>query len=371
MRKLIFAVVALLVSCAPVTTPQSAAPSVASTPLQSGAPIATTTPSETSSSAPSPIASPTATPAPLPQPETGFDVAPTVSVGQAVFPIMTTLRLKLATIDDVVRGDARWGVERYLQSIDSYRNGQSPALPITGPFLAAVSAALKESATPGVQRKFEIESLNVDHHVQKPWGTHAYVEVTVSLVDRAVNGNAPDQRETGKLRLTGDKMFVTDGWDFDNDRWFNGFGPLPLEQVRSGVAEALQSYFWMESWTANTTPPALSWNASSAFQQERATRVKAAHVAGAVSQLFEGVSATIEGFETIDGIWSGIATVRVNGTRVTTNASGQTTRAPFERQVRAFILGNWSPEVVDEQTSTGTWASGGELALDQVDVNRA
>jgi hypothetical protein len=298
-------------------------------------------------------------------------VAPTVAVKPGVFPIMTSLQLRLATIDEQVRSAARFGVERYLQSIDFYRNGQSPALPITGPFLDAVSTALKESATPGVKRQFQIESLTVDRHVQKPWGTHAYVEVTVSLVDRAVDGNAPDQRETGKLRLAGDKMFVTDGWDFDHDRWFNGFGALPLEQVRTGVAEAVRNYLWFESWTANTTPAGITNGADSVFQRARAARLSAIDRRQVVSNLFEGVTATIERFETIEGIWSGIATVRTTGTVVTTNAAGQTKRAPFERVVRAFVLGNWSPEVVDEQTSTGDWASGGELALDQIDVNRA
>ena len=294
-----------------------------------------------------------------------------MNVNSAAFPIMTTLRLRLAAIDEQVTSAARWGVERYLQSIDYYRNGQSPALPITGPFLDAVSAALKDSATPGVKRQFQIESLRVDRHVQKPWGTHAYAEVTVTLVDHAIEGTAPDQRETGKLRLTGDKMFVTDGWDFDHDRWFNGFGPLPLEQVRSGMAEAVSNYLWFETWVPNTAPAGLTNGATSAFQRERQARLGAIDRRQVTSNVFAGVTATIEKFETIEGIWSGNATVRVSGTLVTTNAAGQTTRVPFERHVVAFILGNWSPEVVDEQTSTGAWASGGELALDQVDVNRA
>lgn len=284
---------------------------------------------------------------------------------------MTSLRLRLAEIDDQVIGAARWGVDRYLFAIDAYRNGQSPALPITGPFLDAVTAALKDSATPGVTRKFEAESLTVDRHVQKPWGTHAYVEVTVTLVDRAVGGNAPDQRETGKLRLTGDKMFVTDGWDYEHGRWFNGFGALPLEQVRTGVAEAVRNYLGWESWAASGVPQVTDvGSTSSAFQRARGERVSA-RAKQVSSQIFENVSATIDAFETIEGIWSGVATVRVAGIVVTTGASGQTARAPFERRVKAFVLGNWSPEVVDEQTATGTWASAGELALQEIDVSRA
>ncbi|HYL52420.1 MAG TPA: hypothetical protein VEZ15_10650 [Acidimicrobiia bacterium] len=296
---------------------------------------------------------------------------PAVTVSAGVFPIMTTLRLRLAVVDETVLNAAHFAVERYLANIDDYREGRSPALPITGPFLTAVSAALKESATPGVRRHFELESLTVDHHVQKPWGTHAYVEVTVGIADRAVGGTAPDQHEIGKLRLTGDRLMVTDGWDFEHDRWFNGFGPLPLEQVRIGVRDAVTPYLAAESWSPNA-PATWSWgNETSAYQRERATRVLAIDRQQTTTRFFEGVTASIDQFETIDGIWSGLATVHVKGTEVTTSAAGQTVRTTVDRHVRVFLLGNWTPEVVDEQLATGEWASGGVLALDQVDVNRA
>ena len=283
-----------------------------------------------------------------------------------VFPIMTTLRLKLAVVDETVVSAARYGVERYLESIDAYRNGTSPALPITGAFLAAVSVALKESATPGVKRHFELESMTVDRHVQKPWGTHAYVEVTATIVDRAVDGSAPDQRETGKLRLTGDKLFVTDGWDYDNQRWFNGFAALPLDQVRAGVSEAVQNYVFQESWSQGGVP---ILSGGTPYWTARAERLRAIDTTKVTSQFFENVAATIDQFETIDGIWSGVATVHVTGTIVTTGPSG-IVRTPLDRHLRAFVLGNWSPEIVDEQVGSD-WVSGGVLALDQVDTNRA
>ena len=334
--------------------------------------MATLLPNEKPFSTPSP--SPTETPATAPSTQPvppDPRIAPPVTVSQGAFPIMTTLRTKLAVVDEGVVNAARWGVERYLTSIDSYRNGQSPALPITGPFLAAVSAALKESATPGVKRQFRIESLTVDHHVQKPWGTHAYVDVTVTLADKAVDGNAPDQFETGRLRLSGDKLFVTDGWDYDNSRWFNGFGPLPLDQVRGAIPDAVSGYLYAESWTANTTPVAVTSYAYSPFEHARAARVTAIDRRQVTSLLFEGVSATIERFETIEGIWSGIATVRLDGTVVTTDAAGKTARAKLDRHVRVFVLGNWIPAVVDEQLPSRDWASGGDLALAEVDQNRA
>ena len=370
MRVRVLAIVMLISACGPVgSLPATSAPttSVTSVPPSSPTPTAMPTSSAIAAASPSPVLV-TPPPAYAP-PDQGL--APAVNVSQGVFPIMTTLRTKLAVIDETVVNAARWGVERYLSSIDQYRNGQSPALPITGPFLVAVSSALKESATPGVKRQFQIESLTVDHHVQKPWGTHAYVDVTVTLVDRAVDGNAPDQRETGKLRLTGDKMFVTDGWDYEHDRWFNGFGALPLDQVRTGVREAVSQYLWFETWVPNTTPVALSNAAGTAFQRARLARLSAIDRTQVASQVFDTVSAAIERFETIEGIWSGIATVRVTGNAVTKYSGGNTISTKLDREVRVFLLGNWSPEVVDEQLPSRDWASGGDLALAEIDVNRA
>ncbi len=350
----------LLAACAPATTPGPTASSAATAAASIGATAAPETP------IPVPTATPGVEPTPLvPQPQAPF---PKVTVKEGAFPILTTFRLKLATVDADVTTNARYSVERYLRSIDEYRNGDSPALPITGPFLAAVSAALKDSAEPGVRREFKVESLVVDHHVQKPWGTHAYAEVTVRLVDHDVKGVAPDQRETGRLRLTGDRLFVTDGWDEANGRWFNGFGPLPLEQVRAGVAEATMFYLWFESWveSGKQTP-----YAETTYQEKRAARVVGLDAQQTVSRTFEDTTATIERFETIEGIWSGIATVRLVGTVVSTSASGRTDRAPVERLVRVFLFGGWIPEVVDEETTPGVWASGGDLALQRIDINRA
>jgi len=334
-------------------------------------PRATASATEPSATTPAPTIAPTNAPSITPSQLTEV-TAPDVAVTAGTFPILTSLRLRLAAIDDAVVQGARAGVEQYLRAIDYYRGGQTPALPISGRSLAAVAAALKDSATPGVTREFALESLHVDRHVQKPWGTHAYVDVTVSIVDRVVSGTGADQHETGMLRLSGDRLRVTDGWDAENGRWFNGFGPLPLAQIRTEIVFPIAEYLRGESWTRTSVPSRWTFGGDvSAFARARAQRVAAIDRAQIVSRVFDGTTATIERFDTIDGIWSGLATVRLEGTLVTTNAAGRTDRVPFERHVRVFLFGSWVPEVVDEQTPSGAWVSGDELALDKIDVDRA
>lgn len=363
MRWAMVAVLMLVTACSPATTAPSPSATVNATAS------ATSTPQVTATSAPSPTLQPT--PSPVATPLPSIDVV-SVKVAPGNFGIVTDLLLKPAAVDAQLVRAASAGVDVYLNAIDMYRNGVSPALPITGPFLAAVSVALKESATPGVQRKFELLSLKVDRHFVKPWGTHAYVDVTVSIADRAVGGTAPDQFETGQLRLMGDRFRVTDGWDEEHGRWFNGFRPLALQDVRDQVGPAIDMYLRMESWTPTAAP--LDWRTGSdalPFLKARAATLSAIDRTRIASRLFEGTTATIERFDTIDGLWSGLATVRLNGTLVTAGPDGKAQRAPFERRVKVFMFGSWLPEVVDEEASPGVWLSGGDLALDQVDVDRA
>src|SRR5437879_4159868 len=79
---------------------------------------------------------------------------------------------------------------------------------------------MKGSGRACVKRKCAIGSFKIDRLLVKPWGPRAVVEVTATILDKAVDGSAPDQSETGRLRMIGEKPTVVDGWDGANGRWF-------------------------------------------------------------------------------------------------------------------------------------------------------
>src|SRR5437773_11520209 len=61
-------------------------------------------------------------PTPAPTPEQTTQVpAITVAVNGAAIPIEPTLSLRSAPVDDVVTGSVRWGIERYLEMLDHFR----------------------------------------------------------------------------------------------------------------------------------------------------------------------------------------------------------------------------------------------------------
>src|SRR5207247_6375367 len=128
-----------------------------------------------------------------------------------------------------------------------------------------------------------------------------------------------------------------------------GLLPRPLDQrLRPAAARpsaqrchrCSKSVLWFESWLPNTPEP--SWTLEgSPYQRARTSRLSAVDRRQVTSQLFENLNATIERFETIDGLWSGVATVRVGGNAVTTYAGGNTVVTKLDRHVRVFLLGNW------------------------------
>jgi hypothetical protein len=241
---------------------------------------------------------------------------------------------------------------------------------LTGRFRDAVVAGLKSSATPGVKRKLELETVTPLRRYVKPWGTQAFVDVRTTIVDRVVEGVAPLQRETGILRMAGDRrVWVQDAWD--GARWFNGAQRPDAAVIRDQLTYPLSYYLTWETWIPGSE--LAQWRPSgdeaTPFSLSRAARVASIDRSKVTARAFENVVARIELYETFPELATGLATVRLTGTIVTTDATGRVSGAPLERRVRAFVFGGM-PEIVDEEIA-GAWVSGGQLALEKVDINRA
>lgn len=352
MRFLIAAVL-LLSACAPVAQPAATeAPA---------SPVSEPTGGQTSA--------PTPSPTPVVQPGPVLD-SPVVTIADAPFPVAPTFTLTRSGVAPTDEGSARWGIERYLEGLDRYRE-HGDYLPARGAFGQAVAAALVESRTPGVKRKFVLESLRIESIYKKPWGTQALADVRVTIVDRAVDGSAPDQREAGLLRLAGDKLQVVDGWDAVAGRWFNGRVPDDAAGLRESVAQAIGLYLRKESWTAvGPVETYADGFGMTPFKTARNAYVVAFDRARIASRTFEDVSGTIERHDTFAELPGGITTARLSATVVTTDTAGRTQRESVTRRVKVFF-GNWMPEVVDEEVTPGVWRSGGDLALVEIDVNLA
>ena len=358
----VIAAVLLFTACAPVAQPApsqqlSNAPATAAE-----APATPRDPAVTPSAAP--------TPTPLTPPAAGLDL-PVVRITPDPFPVLTTFALIKSAAAPGEEDLARSGVQWYLSGLDRYRDN-GDFLPVGGAFGKAVAAALVASRTPGVKRTFVLQSMRIENLYRKPWGTLAVVDVRVTIADHAVDGSAPDQIEAGLLRLTGDRrLSVVDSWNDSTGVWFNGRGPIAPDGWGPAIAEPIAAYLHMESWLASSlTPSYFDGPGATAFQRARAAYFATFDRAAIKSRTFADVTGVIERYDTFAEIPHGMATVRLAATLVTTDAAGQTQRQPVTRRVKVFF-GNWAPEVVDEEVTPGVWRSGGDLALIDIDVNRA
>lgn len=354
MRPIMLGIALIITACAP--PPQASAPTAA--PTTEAVPVTAATAS------PAPP-----TPGPTAQP-TLQEIA--VAVAAEPFPVVPSLMLRRAAVVSADEDSARIGVQRYLESLDRYReSGDTTGLALQGTFRDAVVAGLRSSATPGVRRKFALESLRMEQLYRKPWGTRALAHVAVTIVDRAVDANAPDQRESGLLRMTGDKLHVSDAWDYTVGRWYNGGEKLDPVPFTREVAQAIAFHLRTESWVPGA--PAETYfggTGSTPYADARAAYVRGIDRSLTPSRTFADVTAMVERYDTFAEVRDGLATVLVAGTLVTADADGYVRRAPFERRV-VVLFGNWTPEVVDEELSAGVWRSGGDRALAEIDVNRA
>ena len=328
----------------------------------------TPTASVTEASAPPPAA-PTIALAPTAQPEppgsrpSGPKLDdPVVAWDEASFPIARSLSLHAPPLDDPVTAAVRGAVSMYLIRLDYWRENEKNWFPAPGAFGEAVKAGLTASARPGVKRKFELGSVRVERYLVKPWGVPALADVTATIIDKVVEGNGSDEFETGRLRLKGDRLNVIDGWDAANGRWFNGGGAEAMAQkdLVPLLRDQLTWYLRLETWLPGSPIETGYGPGTSPFWSARHEQLKAFDRSKILSRTFADLRARVERYDTFTELRDGLATVLLTGTVVTSDASGYEQRAPLSRRV-LMLVGNWTPEVVDEEISAGKWMSAGEL----------
>lgn len=289
--------------------------------------------------------------------------SPDVALDPRPFPITTTFALKSVPIDAAVNERVRNAVQFYLHQLRWYReDGNVNNLPITGRFAEVVKAGLDATDASGIERTLVLESLVVERYLVKPWGVPALAEARVTIVDTAKDRSAPDERETGRLRLTGDRLFVVDGWDAANQRWYNDEKTTRLEEtsVRRYVIDPIKNHLRIESWAGGSA-------AESGFgpsQEDPYTKARSAYLKlldrSKVSRLFSDVTARIEKLETFPDLPEGLVTVRLMGKVTTIDLQARAETQTFERTVVVAITSSLHT-IVDEQVSPGVWMSGGDL----------
>ena len=389
------ALLSILVAAACGQTPSAA--SRTETPAPS---TSTAAPTPMATVAPSPLRTPVLTP---PAEPSAPAVSPVPPVRVASPALVVTLLPAPFEASGQIRTDATemfksW-VPQYLQALDRYRANSTPETKIAfenfvtaGPFLEVVRRSLGDlysGTAQDPQRELVLSEATVDHVWAKPWGRPAYVDATIVYDDRTTTAAATKtERRTVRLRLVNQGfgfLRVLDGYDTVLGRWINGESPrysAPALDAEAGDAIgyvlARESYVRGEQYPhsaiANgvpvqlSTPFAKSWEAAINALDEQYKRGDFAE------RRFDQVTASILTFEPATFIGDGVVTLRVDGKLVTVDKTGASSTTPVTRMLRFYRItrdgtnAGWAP--IDEQSKTGAWISGGNLALAEIDQDR-
>jgi len=210
------------------------------------------------------------------------------------------------------------------------------------------SSSVNETVT----RTFVATGSRVTDGLTRAWGTMAYVDADIDLVDRGAT-DIPIH-VTLRLRPMGFSFTVMDLFDRTASAWLVGtdsrYSALDLETELPGAAS---QYLSSESFSpardpytgvlTTETPFGKTWN-------DAILALGALKAAGTISaRHFENVTASID----------------LTGTLVEVTAAG-TQRIAFVQPLKFFRTpeGFWTP--VDAQEADGTWDSNGDLALADV-----
>lgn len=310
---------------------------------------------------------------PSPSPRAPRLETPAVTVVRNEFPVTSPSgTLVPGRAGELTDANVRMGLTHYLAGLDNYRlTGNAVTVYLTGAFRDAVISSLDATKRPDVGRKFELTSYRIERVWVKPWGTQALVDVMATITDTVVAGNASPEVETGLLRLAGDRhLQVIDGWT--GSGWFNGYPALSRSQLLTELDHTFGWYLGQETWLPGTPVQTFYGpGGETPYSRARNAMLQGLDRQAIAARTLEGVTATVERFETLTDIGDGIATVRLQGTVLTKDAAGIETRTPFTRVIRAFrksfATGPGDFSVVDELGSDGRWLAGGDIALKTID----
>lgn len=269
--------------------------------------------------------------------------------------------------------DATWWAKSYLEVLERASGAsadQSP-LALLGPWVRAPYADILARSLYGGPRSYELVDVTRERAYWKPWGSFAFSEVTLRYRER--HAGLVDDR-TVRLRVVSGgqaMMIVVDAFDAPSGTWLSGDRPqysgLLLE---AEVATALSWHLHGETYAAGAGTKGWTPADPTPYERWRAAFIAtldARYASGAFSaRRLEDVSARILRFEPASFLGDGVVTVRFEARVVTTSPAGEAS-ARVAQTIRFFrsALGGWS--AIDEQLAGGTWASGGDLALAQVD----
>ncbi len=387
--------VAVLVSCAaPAVTPSEGA---SPTPpvVTSAIPTSTSAPTESAVATPNRTYEPGPTPPPQASVPATRVVSQTFSLGATTALIEVVGRYRTDT-----EGMLRNWMPSYLEVLDKYRSDQtSPSnramfdsMHAPGPYTELIRQSLFASFGFGTsapqKRGFELEQLTIQHMYAKPWGRVAYIDATLTYVDRitAADGKTSSIRHVqyGRYVNQGQGMYkVIDGYDPMLGRWVDGEQPrwsaLALEaEGPNAIGFFLQreSYVPAEPYV-HAAPPGGRFLIT-AFDNARndlLTKLDASYAKGEfMTRRFDDVTMRITRFDPATFLGDGVVTVVVTG-QIVTMASGASARSsPVTRTLRFYRITrdglNASWQAVDEQDPSGVWLSGGDLALAEIDQDR-
>jgi hypothetical protein len=379
MRRLLVGALAIaLAACAPA----SVAPET-STPLTDTAAAAPT--------AASPTAEPVATPTPVPPAPVGptgpqvttpkvtlvqqsiaFGTLPHASPGTAEEIQLVEQNLPfwadsfasvLTGYQGVVSGDA----EKQITLRYQFDNQIAPGL-----FAEVVKIWVLRDAS--ATRKFTATEAKLLRVYAKPWGRAAYADLVMKLNE---TGGPHDSTRDLRIRVTiGRGWRVIDAWDATTGRWLVGETPqysgLALE---SEAPSAVVNYLWNESYVAGGPVQYPQRPGTSNFMQARIDALNLLNERFTsrrfVDRHFEGTTVKILRFDPATYLGDGILTVSVSGRLIEIDDAGKTRTTPFTQQtkfLRTVRGGVTTLNAVDQQSTNGTWDSGGELALYAVDI---